>query len=276
MAATQKTKKILFWLGLSLPMLALAFMVWLVHREDGRSSSSLNWVIQNSKIMNLFEQAQEHIVDAESSQRGYLLTGRADYLQPYQDAMTAVDTDLEGLKKLTKDNPEQALNVIELTQMVKEKLVFDPATAFASGRTPADASVIELTERGRKEIEDMRHILYVAHEEQERALGRHQQAVADEAISSQLTSITLILAVAIALIFVVVILFRLEKLQQFVTVCAWTGRVKSHGQWLRLDEYLKKEFDISVSHSLSQEAAEKMRVEIEELNRAENRAAAAK
>jgi len=80
-------------------------------------------------------------------------------------------------------------------------------------------------------------------------------------------SLVLIVAVALALILVVVILLRLEKLQEFVTVCAWTGRVRFQGQWLRLDEYLKKQFNISVSHSLSQEAAEKMRVEIEDLNR---------
>ena len=77
----------------------------------------------------------------------------------------------------------------------------------------------------------------------------------------------MIVAVALSLVMVVVILLRLEKLQEFVTVCAWTGQVKFQGQWLRLDEYLKKQFGIAVSHSLSQDAAEKMMREIEELNR---------
>ena len=64
-------------------------------------------------------------------------------------------------------------------------------------------------------------------------------------------------------------LLRLEKLQQFVTVCAWTGQVRFQGQWLRLDEFLERQFGISVSHSLSQEAAEKMMREIEELRAAQ-------
>jgi len=68
---------------------------------------------------------------------------------------------------------------------------------------------------------------------------------------------------------VVVILLRLERLQEFVTICAWTGQVQYHGQWLRLDEYLKKQFGVSVSHSLSQDAATKMMREIEELNRSQ-------
>jgi hypothetical protein len=77
----------------------------------------------------------------------------------------------------------------------------------------------------------------------------------------------LIAAVAVALVFVVVILMRLEKLQQFVTVCAWTGQVRHQGQWLRLDQFLERQFGISVSHSLSNDAAQKMMHEIEELNR---------
>jgi hypothetical protein len=113
----------------------------------------------------------------------------------------------------------------------------------------------------------MRSILFQAHQEQEQALSKHQQAAEQDVVSSQMMSLVLIVAVALALVMVVVILLRLEKLQEFVTVCAWTGQVKFQGQWLRLDEYLKKQFGISVSHSLSQEAAEKMMREIEELNR---------
>ena len=268
---SRKAKKTLFWLGLSLPLVALGIVLWLIHREDGRFSNSFNWIMQNQKITELFEQTQTHVVDAEANQRGYLLTGREDFLEPYHEAMSAINDNITELKKLTKNNPGQEINIVALQQLVTEDLVFDPKTAFVNGRNLADASVIELTERGKKEVEDMRNILFAARQEQEHALGQHQQTASEEAISNQLTSMALILAVAIALVFVVVILVRLEKLQQFVTVCAWTGRVKSNGQWIRLDEYLKKEFDISVSHSLSQEAADKMRDEIEDLNRAEGR-----
>ena len=71
-----------------------------------------------------------------------------------------------------------------------------------------------------------------------------------------------------ALIAIVVILLRLEKLQQIVTVCAWTGQVKFEGEWIRLDEYLQRRFGLSVSHGLSKEAAEKMIAEIKAVQRA--------
>jgi len=267
MNATSKKKRILFWLGLTLPLVALVAMTWLVHKSDGRFNNSFNWVMQSYKVLDLFEQTQSHIVDAEANQRGYLLTGRKEYLEPYRNAMSSVQDNIAELKRITLNDPSQQANIAALEQMVADNLVFDPVTAFANGRTPADASVVQLTELGKKKIEDMRAVLYTARMEQERALSKHQQQAEEDVISSQLMSLVLIVAVAVALILVVVILLRLEKLQQFVTVCAWTGRVKHNGQWVRLDEYLKKQFDISVSHSLSQEAAEKMRVEIEDLNR---------
>jgi CHASE3 domain sensor protein len=271
MIPTPKKKKLLFWLGLALPLVALVAMTWLVHKSDGRFNNSFNWVMQNYKVLDLFEQTQSYIVDAEANQRGYLLTGHAEYLEPYNNAMASVQENLTELKRLTQNDPAQQANIIELEQLVTKELVFDPATAFANGETPANTSVMELIERGKKKIEDLRQVLFEARQEQERALSKHQQEAEDDVFSSQLMSLVLIVAVALALILVVVILLRLEKLQEFVTVCAWTGRVRFQGQWLRLDEYLKKQFNISVSHSLSQEAAEKMRVEIEDLNRTTER-----
>jgi CHASE3 domain sensor protein len=266
-ASKTKARKRLFWLGLSLPMVALLAMAWLVHQSSGQFNNSFNWVMQTYKVLDLFEQTQGHIVDAEANQRGYLLTGRPEYLEPYQNALQATRDDIAQLKKLTAALPAQQAHLVELEKMVDEDLVFDPATAFLPGQTAATTSVITLTERGKHKLERMRRLLFEAHQEQQQALSKHQQAAEADVVSSQIMSLVLIVAVAVSLILVVVILLRLEKLQEFVTVCAWTGQVRFQGEWLRLDEYLKRQFGISVSHSLSQEAADKMKQEIEELNR---------
>jgi hypothetical protein len=71
---------------------------------------------------------------------------------------------------------------------------------------------------------------------------------------------------AITLIAIVAILLRLEHLRQIVTVCAWTGQVKFEGEWIRVEDYLKRRFGVSVSHGLSKEAAAKMIQEIRHAN----------
>lgn len=269
MSASQKTKRRLFWIGLSLPMLGLVAMTWLVHQAGGQFNNSFNWVLQNYKVLDKFEQAQAHIVDAEANQRGFLLTGKSEYIEPYRDAMNSIHDDIAQLKRMTVNDPTQQANIMSLEQLVDTELQFDPATAFSSGQFQTNASVVTLTARGKQKIEDMRRVLFQAREAQERVLSKHQQEAEEEVVSGQIMSMVLIGAVAVALVFVVVILLRLEKLQQFVTVCAWTGQVRVQGQWLRLDQFLERQFGISVSHSLSREAAEKMMHEIEELNRPE-------
>lgn len=248
-------------------MLGLVAMTWLVHQAGGQFNNSFNWVLQNYKVLDKFEQAQSHIVDAEANQRGFLLTGKPEYIEPYQAAMTSIRDDIAQLKRMTVNDPTQQANIMSLEQLVDTELQFDPATAFSSGQFQTNASVVTLTARGKEKIEDMRRVLFQAREAQERVLSKHQQEAEEEVVSGQIMSMVLIVAVAVALVFVVVILLRLEKLQQFVTVCAWTGQVRVQGQWLRLDQFLERQFGISVSHSLSREAAEKMMHEIEELNR---------
>ena len=46
--------------------------------------------------------------DAETGQRGYLLTGRGEYLRPYRDAGAALDGKLGGLRSLTSGGAQQA------------------------------------------------------------------------------------------------------------------------------------------------------------------------
>jgi CHASE3 domain sensor protein len=267
MTQPRKTTKILFWLGISLPMLALVAMTWLVHTSGGRFNHSFNWVLQTYKIMDLFQQTQSHIVDAEANQRGYLLTGREEYLEPYKQALQSTRNDLAELQVVCAADPDQLANVRTLEKIVEEELGQDPVTLRPAGAKAANVQVLQATEQGKQKIERVHRVLYGVREAGQRALMQHQQAAESDVVSGQVMSLVLIAAVAVALVFVVVILMRLERLQRFVTICAWTGQVKYQGQWLRLDEYLKRQFGISVSHSLSHEAAAKMKREIEELNR---------
>ena len=130
-----------------------------------------------------------------------------------------------------------------------------------------DALAIALTDQGKNTMEQIGRLLFRMGRDEEYSLGLSQQRAEDGAMSSQIISMILIGAVAVVLMFIVVILLRLEKLQQVVTICAWTGQVKFEGQWIRLDEYLQRRFGLSVSHGLSREAADKMAAEIKEFNR---------
>lgn len=49
----------------------------------------------------------------------------------------------------------------------------------------------------------------------------------------------------------------LSKLQNnLVTVCAWTQRVLDQGKWVRFEEFLDKRLNISITHGISEDAAQ--------------------
>jgi signal transduction histidine kinase len=62
------------------------------------------------------------LADAETGQRGYLLTGRSDYLQPYQDGRRASQEALVLLDRHFKDDPAASALLAELRLLSQAKL----------------------------------------------------------------------------------------------------------------------------------------------------------
>jgi len=262
----QRANKVLFFSGLSLPLLALVMMSWLVHRTSGQFQESFYRVAHTYKVLNLVQQTQLHLLDAETERRGYLLTNGEDYLTSYGRAMSSVRNDIDQLLELARNNMGQQTNITVLQELIVNRLGIDP-NKMTGGRTNLhDALAIALTDQGKNTMEQIGRLLFRMGQDEEYSLGLSQQRAEDNAMSSQITSVILIGAVAMVLMFIIIILLRLEKLQQVVTICAWTGQVKYEGQWVRLDEYLERRFGLSVSHGLSREAADKMAAEIKEFN----------
>jgi CHASE3 domain sensor protein len=263
----QRANKVLFFVGLSLPLIALLVMSWLVHQTSGQFQESFYKVSHTYKVLNLVQQTQLHLLDAETERRGYLLTAGEDYLSSYGRAMSSVRNDIDQLLELSHNNVGQQTNIVALQDLIVKRLGIDPEKMAAAGTNLHDTLAVALTDQGRATMEQIGRLLFQMGQDEEYTLGLSQQRAEANAMSSQITSVILIGAVAMVLMFIIIILVRLEKLQQVVTVCAWTGQVKLDGQWVRLDEYLQRRFGLSVSHGLSREAAEKMTAELREINR---------
>jgi CHASE3 domain sensor protein len=263
----QYTDQTLFIVGVSFPLLALIVMSWLVHQTNEQFRDSFFQVGHTYKVLNLVQQTQFHLLDAETERRGYLLTGGNDYLNSYGRAMAAVRNDIEQLKSLVQARAGQRTNILALQNLIAERLAINPDTMAGNTGNVRGALAVMLTDEGKNTMEKIGRVLFQMGQEEEYALNINQQRAEADAMSSQITAVVLIGTVVMVLIFIAVILRRLEKLQRVVTICAWTGQVKFEDQWIRLDEYLQRRFGLSVSHGLSMEAAKKMIAEINISNR---------
>jgi PAS domain S-box-containing protein len=80
-----------------------------------RLLSSSHWVDHSDQVMAQSNRILKLILDAETGQRGYLLTGKKQFLEPYLKATSVIGIALADLKKLVANDPiqEQRLNRIQ-------------------------------------------------------------------------------------------------------------------------------------------------------------------
>src|SRR5579883_3452221 len=78
-------------------------------------------VVRTVESLRLLEVTFSHLKDAETGQRGFLLTGQESYLEPYNVAVASLGEDLRGLAA-TLEIPEQRRRAEALGAKVGEKL----------------------------------------------------------------------------------------------------------------------------------------------------------
>jgi len=60
--------------------------------------------------------------DAETGQRGFVITGQESYLEPYNEALTGIDEQIQRIEQLTRDNPDQQRRIAPLKSHIAAKL----------------------------------------------------------------------------------------------------------------------------------------------------------
>ncbi len=266
MISTQRIRKAVFWLGIILPAVAVLATIWMTHETTGQFNAAFNSVTHTYKVLNILEETQARIGDAETGQRGWLLTGREDYSTLHGSAMAAINNNIQQLRFLLHDRPVQQGSLDKLQSLIAQRLALDPAGTKAAPANASLAVAVELTEQGRDTIRQLRRVLYQMREQETYLLVIQQQDAEAKFMLDQTILFVLVGVTAVALIFIITALLRLEHLRQIVTVCAWTGQVQYEGEWIRVEDYLKRRFGVSVSHGLSKEAAAKMVQEIQQTN----------
>ena len=72
----------------------LAVNAWLSLQNVDRLVEATVWVEHTHEVLRQLSDIMLNVVDAEANQRGYLLTGDEDYLQPYRESVERIDGQL--------------------------------------------------------------------------------------------------------------------------------------------------------------------------------------
>lgn len=97
------------------------------------------------------------IQEAETGQRGYLLTGDTRFLEPYERAVSLITGDLAQLRAAARSDPVQARRVAEIDDLLEAKLDELARTiALVRENRRADAVALVSAAAGKAAMDDMR------------------------------------------------------------------------------------------------------------------------
>ena len=119
-----------------------------------QAARATDWVEHTLRVQATTNEVLALAIDAETGQRGYLLTRDAAYLSPYNTATIAINDRLEKLKALVADNPEQVTAVAKVAQLVEAKNAELATTIALAGEGRADEAVGRVRQNRGKEMMD--------------------------------------------------------------------------------------------------------------------------
>jgi two-component sensor histidine kinase/CHASE3 domain sensor protein len=146
-----------------------AAIVWLVEREHAGEE----WVRHSRAVHSQIAQLLIVVQRMESSQRGYLLTGRDLYLSSYNDAETELRALIDEAARLVADDTHQQQETFaKLRQVAFEKMRELRATVREqeAGRTDGALAIVK-SDRGLRLMDQLRQLFAEMKNEEDRVLS---------------------------------------------------------------------------------------------------------
>jgi len=111
-------------MAISLPLAVLAAIILIFINETGfrLSSQAITNIKEAQATRGAVNRLLQHMLDAETGQRGYLLTGDPEYLAPYDAATSDINQTLDSLRRLYLPYPEEMAEFGALSKNVSRKL----------------------------------------------------------------------------------------------------------------------------------------------------------
>src|SRR6266852_1857563 len=148
------------------------------------------------------------VVDAETGQRGYLITDDPVYLEPYQAATSEIDGRLARLDSLTKNSASQQQRLQDLRRIEREELaVLQQIIQLDKEGRDLEAGQIVMSGVGKQRMDEFRHVVAEMEKEEDRLLAVR----ATLANRGQWATVLASLAIAVLSIVVYVLVLRVMR-----------------------------------------------------------------
>ncbi|GAC09847.1 CHASE3 domain-containing protein [Paraglaciecola chathamensis] len=192
-----KASKIFFILSI----LALIINVVILSVSQSSSEQREWWVNHTHTVINLSKSLLVELNNAETGQRGYLLTEKKSYLAPYEQGTKSARELLQTLMQKTSDNATQQQRLTRLSTLVNKKFDELQLTIDLTTDDKLDQAMrIVNSDLGKDLMSEIRAVI-TAFEKQEQVLLAQRQAQYTTTKTMSMVAIV----VAVSLLFLLII-----------------------------------------------------------------------
>jgi len=191
--------------GFGLALVFLAIIGAASYRSTLKLTDTAERVAHTHEVLQTLESVVSGMKDAETGQRGYLLTGDDKYLEPYRSAQDSVHRDIAAVRKLTGDNVNQQRRLDALQPLIdgKDGKFAELQETIDLRKDPArglDAALrIVRTDKGKRVMDDIRRVVDEMSREERTLLTSRSEAAQASARAAKLIIIFGTLAAVLVL-----------------------------------------------------------------------------
>ena len=143
---------------------------WLAYRNIHAAAGSEHRETHSREVLQALGDILSSLKDAETEQRGFIITGNPDYLEPYYTNLDTYSTSLADLRRLTADNANQQQRIAAITPLVTAKLEDLEETIGLRETKGLSAAIAAVTARSGKKTMDQIRVLVIEARVQESLL----------------------------------------------------------------------------------------------------------
>lgn len=206
-AANRRFRAFLFVSGVVIIVLLL-LLTWQTYRYNEGQMETNRWVTHTHRVLYSSQKLLTTIVDAETANRGFVITGNDTYLDPLQRAHMVVRGELSNLESLTSDNQEYRVVFQQLRSLIERKMAWSDSVVQVRTSDASVARWLISSQYGKKLMDSIRMAIHGIQEAENGLLRKRSSASAAQvAAFSQLFTVTqaLLLFLVIALMTTVLI-----------------------------------------------------------------------
>ncbi len=167
------------------------------------------WVLHTYQVIDQGRKILTDAIDAETGERGYLLTQDPDYLAPYKAGIAQINRDIDIFKSLTADNVRQQVRIDELRTLVQQRFgALDRTLTLSPANGTPSPQLLAALKDGKAKMDVMRALVAAALAE-ENSLLAQRIAARHAAEAREITAVLIAAAIVLlAILFAGFVLVR--------------------------------------------------------------------